>query len=115
MKVLFLLLVFPIITGNQCCNNKSTSNTGNSMPDCIKKMTTGDNAAGLPLQIDEFEYKGKKVFYVTEDCCDKFNTVYDENCNAICAPSGGLDGNGDRRCPDFDSSAKHIKKIWTKK
>ena len=85
------------------------------MPDCIQKMTEGDPASNLPIQIDEYEYMGKKVYLVTADCCDQFNTVYDENCNAICSPSGGLEGKGDRKCPDFDSTARHVKKIWQKK
>jgi hypothetical protein len=77
-------------------------------------MTQGDPAA-TPLRIDEYDYKGQRVFYVTEDCCDKYNTVYDENCNPLCAPSGGIAGTGDGKCPDFNSTAKLIKKIWEKK
>jgi hypothetical protein len=112
MKFILFLFALPFLTGNEGCGDKSASGTVDSMPACIKKMTESEN---LPVQVDEYEYESKKVFLVTADCCDQFNTVYDENCNAICSPSGGLEGNGDRKCPAFDSTAKHIKKLWEKK
>jgi hypothetical protein len=107
MKFILVLIAIQFLTTNQSCNK-------DSIPGCIEKMTQGDPSA-TPLRIDEYEYQGKRVFYVTEDCCDKFNTVYDESCNPLCAPSGGLTGMGDGKCPDFDSKAKLIKKIWEKK
>ena len=66
------------------------------------------------VQIDEYRYNGNKVYLVTAPCCDQFNTVYDEQCNAICAPSGGITGNGDGKCPDFSVTATHVKLVWKK-
>lgn len=65
-----------------------------------------------PAEINEFEYDGRKVYLVSADCCDMFNSVYDDQCNYVCAPSGGFTGKGDRKCIDFNQQAKHLRLIW---
>ena len=44
---------------------------------------------------------GKTYYYLTSECCDQFNFLYNENCELVCAPDGGISGNGDRSCPEF--------------
>ena len=51
-------------------------------------------------------------FLFSSNCCDQYNVAYDENCKAICAPSGGIAGSGDRKCLDFSSTAKFVKLVW---
>jgi hypothetical protein len=68
-----------------------------------------------PVQIDEYLYNTKKVYLYTADCCDQFNTLYDELCKSICSPSGGMEGGGDHKCEDFFEKAKHVKLIWKRK
>jgi len=41
-------------------------------------------------------------YYITSDCCDQFNYLYDDKCNLICAPDGGLSGMGNGKCPNFN-------------
>jgi hypothetical protein len=65
-----------------------------------------------PAEINEYEYNGQRVFLVTADCCDQFITLIDDKCNYICAPSGGITGNGDGKCKDFLRKAKHIRRVW---
>jgi hypothetical protein len=65
-----------------------------------------------PAEVHEYSYKGKRVFYFSSNCCDRYNEVYDENCNYVCAPSGGITGKGDMKCPDFKDSAKEIRLVW---
>ena len=52
-----------------------------------------------PQQIYTLTYEGKRAFYVIEGCCDRMNTLHDAAGYAQCAPSGGIAGKGDRRCP----------------
>ncbi len=86
-----------------------------SLPACIRKFideAPGQSKAEKPLAIDEYIYNGKTVYLYTAPCCDHYNTVYDENCKEICAPSGGFTGRGDGKCPDFQSKAKHVRSLW---
>ena len=118
MKLLFPLGFFFIVTGS--CNNKSGGQVtrNDSIPACLaqqiesfgKKETTNP-----PIQVDEYTYKGKRAFLFTADCCDQFNTLYNENCEVICSPSGGFEGGGDHKCEDFSKEAKFVKQIWKKK
>ncbi len=105
------------------CNNNNKKEGENksvirdSIPVCLQKQIEAfgkEGAVNPPLQIDEYLFKGKRVFLFKMGCCDQFNMLYDENCNGICAPSGGFVGTGDGRCKDFDSTATHVKKIWTR-
>ncbi|HYC40521.1 MAG TPA: hypothetical protein VEB63_08535 [Chitinophagaceae bacterium] len=105
MKWILALLLLQLL-GSPSCSKEE-------MPDCIRRMTEAP-ATESPQRIDVYEYRGKTVYFVTEDCCDKFNTVYDERCNAICAPSGGITGQGDRKCPDFARDAKFVRVLWEK-
>ncbi len=102
------------------CNNKSNrkTQTPGGIPSCLAakiEVFSKKDAENPPVRIDEYQYKGQTVYLFTADCCDQYNTVYDGNCNAICSPSGGLDGGGDRKCTDFSNEAKLVKKIWEKK
>jgi hypothetical protein len=63
-------------------------------------------------EVHEYEYLGKKVYFFTADCCDFFETVVDEQCVYVCAPSGGITGKGDGRCVDFKDRAKHVRLVW---
>jgi hypothetical protein len=56
-----------------------------------------------PAQVWKWEVNGLTYYYITSDCCDQFNYLYDEDCNVVCAPDGGFTGNGDGNCPEFTS------------
>ncbi len=119
MKYLALLFIIPVsFFQSSCSNSKKNSQTGqatDSIPACMRREIIGfGKATNAPIAIDEYEYKGKKVYLFTADCCDQFNTLYDENCKALCSPSGGLEGSGDHQCPDFSKEAKLVKNIWSK-
>lgn len=96
-------------------SDQTIVSTGNGLPGCIQQKI--DSIKKLPVwnpaaQIEEYEYHGKKVFVVSADCCDFFTTAYDENCNYICAPSGGFTGRGDGLCNDFNEKGKLVKQVW---
>lgn len=112
MKYLLILLLFPLLSSSDCGKKKA-----DAIPACIQKMIddgTKENPSNLPEQVDEYRYKDKTVYLVIAPCCDQYNVVYDENCNRICAASGGITGKGDGKCEDFSTTAQHVKLIWKK-
>ena len=112
MKYIMIMMVVPILMAEQCNRKK---NGGDSIPACIwQKIETikSEPKWNPPAQVDEYIYNGQHVFLFSSNCCDQFNVAYDENCKAICAPSGGIAGSGDRKCLDFSSTAKFVKQVW---
>lgn len=65
-----------------------------------------------PAQVEEYRFNGKRVFLFSSNCCDQYNEVVDESCNYVCAPSGGITGKGDRKCPTFKDSAQLVRVVW---
>ncbi len=65
-----------------------------------------------PQSIWRYEYQGQGVYFVPAQCCDMFSAVYDAEGNMLCAPSGGLDGQGDGRCPNFAEERTQAQSIW---
>jgi hypothetical protein len=122
MKYFFILLIFPLLSVSECGNHKTKSDATtenreqvkDSIPSCVRKLIDKGTkeVPEAPVQIDEYSYKGKKVYLFIAQCCDQYNMLYDENCKEICAPTGGFTGKGDGKCKDFDSTAKHVKLIW---
>jgi predicted small secreted protein len=113
----FVLSVTLVLIFTGCSNTNKGKGKDNSIPSCLASQIDSfakKTAEYPPIQIDEYLYKGKRVFLFTADCCDQFNTVYDENCKAICSPSGGIEGGGDHKCEDFGKEAKLVKMIWSK-
>jgi hypothetical protein len=65
-----------------------------------------------PQSIWQYEFSGKTVYYVPPQCCDMFGLLYDADGTYICAPDGGIDGRGDRRCPDFRAERTNERLVW---
>jgi len=116
MKIscLFLLMA-PVLFS---CNNKGNEkDKNNSLPACINeriKVLKKGTEKNPPVQVDEYSYNGKRVFLFTADCCDQYNVAYDEDCNPVCAPTGGMEGGGDHKCPDFSTAARWVTLVWEK-
>jgi hypothetical protein len=65
-----------------------------------------------PREIWRYKYMDQIVYYVPPICCDQYSVLYDTLGNIICAPDGGITGQGDGRCPGFFTEAKNGKLIW---
>jgi len=77
-----------------------------NIPNCIdSKITELKNApVQNPLaEVWKWEENGTIYYYITSDCCDQYNYLYNENCEIVCAPDGGIIGSGDGNCPEFSS------------
>ncbi len=72
----------------------------------------GQSPASPPKQVYSYHYQGRTVYYFTEECCDMASSLYDRDCNILCAPDGGISGQGDSQCPDFFSTRKDEKLVW---
>lgn len=109
-SILFTLTIFLAIAAKKCRREKT-----DSIPSCIQQkidQIKKEPKWNPPAEVCEYSYKGKRVFYFSSNCCDQYNQVVDDNCNYICAPSGGLTGKGDRKCEDFNSSATKLRLVW---
>jgi hypothetical protein len=65
-----------------------------------------------PQSIWQYEYNGKIVYYIPPQCCDQPSVLLSEDSTVICAPDGGLSGQGDGKCGDFFQVRKNEKLIW---
>ncbi len=86
-----------------------------ALPSCMEHKIEALKAqpkTNPPAEILQYTYNGKTVYLLMAGCCDQYNVVYDDECNYLCAPSGGLTGKGDRKCTDFNERAKFIKAVW---
>lgn len=114
MKYWLLLIAIPFLSASDCGKKKANED---ALPACLQELinrTATEEPPTTPLRIDAYTYKDKTVYYVAADCCDFFNMVYDDSCNMICAPDGGITGKGDGKCADFFDEAKLLKTAWEK-
>jgi hypothetical protein len=87
------------------------------IPACIADMIRQKQTEPVtnpPAIVEQWNVDGKTYYYITSDCCDQFNNLYDENCNYVCAPDGGITGSGDQNCPDFSGPIEKII-LWSDK
>lgn len=106
MKQLSILMLAMVLLS--ACSKKL-------IPSCVQQKIDEIKAQpkwNPPAEVNEYEYKGQRVFLFTADCCDQFISLIDQNCNYVCAPSGGITGSGDGKCKDFFQVAKHIRLVW---
>jgi hypothetical protein len=109
MKNILLFLIIPFLTAATCNKSRQT------IPVCIQQKIDEIKAQSRwnpPAQVNEYTYRKQRVYLFSSDCCDQYNMLYDENCNAVCAPSGGFAGKGDEKCADFDETAKYVRLVW---
>jgi len=110
-----LVIAITLCMVSMCKKEKVSTRTDSSVPVCVQNRIDEIKKQpkwNPPAQVSEYMYNGKKVYLFTADCCDQFITVVDGECNPICAPSGGIAGKGDGKCPDFDQKAQLLRVIW---
>ena len=112
MNYSFFLVSLLLVTTIYSCHSLTAQQETSS---CIqKKIATFKKQplANPPIGVFQYSYNGNLVYYVSAPCCDQYTTLYDENCNIICHPSGGITGKGDGKCPDFFEKRTDEKIIW---
>lgn len=116
MKWLLLTFFTPLFWSTQPHSEHIAGNTQfkDSLPPCLKEILLKGNKdipPSIPLSIIEYQYNGKKVYYLKAECCDQMNKVYDDSCHYLGAPDGGFTGRGDGKLNGFFSRAKKIRLI----
>ncbi len=84
-------------------------------PSCIKKeirQIEKDPVRNPATVISQYRYKDQTVYHIPAYCCNNFGKLYDDDCNIICSPDGGIRNQGDGRCEDFYLLRKDGKIIW---
>lgn len=85
-------------------NCKSSDTEDENLPACIENKIEeilSNEVANPPTQVWKWEVDEETYYYITSDCCDQYNILYSDTCEIICAPDGGLTGQGDGKCPEF--------------
>jgi hypothetical protein len=95
------------------CNKKGEVEQKIQEKSCVMKLIEERNQDNNCLEIVyKYKYKGEVVYYFSFNCPDFFHDLYNENCQFICHPSGGISGNGDGNCIDFFDEATGEEIIW---
>ncbi|MDB5263739.1 MAG: hypothetical protein JWQ14_3022 [Adhaeribacter sp.] len=88
------------------------------LPACVKEKIDelkNKPTQNPPAKVWQYQYMGKTVYYIPPACCDQVSKLYDENCNFICAPDGGITGRGDGKCPEFFATRQNGILVWEDK
>ena len=110
-KMKHFLLILCI--GGFSCTKKIIQTA--TIPNCIQQKieTFKSQSKGNPPQsIIQYIYHKKRVFYIPPQCCDQYSEVYDDNCNLIGHPGGGITGRGDGNPVNFFKDATDSVTIW---
>ncbi|WP_298366252.1 hypothetical protein [uncultured Lutibacter sp.] len=100
----FLMLTIALTLFNTSCNK---SDLDIDVPACIESKIIAiqnNSVTNPPTEVWRWVDNNKVYYYITSDCCDQFNLLYDTQCNLICAPDGGFSGQGDGNCPTFSNN-----------
>ena len=108
---LAILSVITIMTVTSC----EKLNVPDGTPRCIQKKIReikSDPVTNPASSIWKYDYHGQTVYYIPPRCCDIESQLYDDNCNQICSPDGGISGGGDGKCADFFDDRTNEQLIW---
>lgn len=110
MKTRLLMIIAIIILLAGC---SPTTQTGNpAWVDRLIEQFESEPVGNPPLSIWRYEYNGYIVYFVPAHCCDISSILYDADGNVLCAPDGGIKGDGDGRCTDFFTQRSNEQLIW---
>ncbi|HNX21957.1 MAG TPA: hypothetical protein PKG88_06295 [Bacteroidales bacterium] len=113
-KITPIILLFAIIGTillSSCEKLDVPSDTPLGIKNKIRAIKSED-VWNPPATIWQYEYNGETVYYIPARCCDFYSELYDQHCNLICHPDGGMSGNGDGICTDFFDTRTNEKLIW---
>jgi uncharacterized protein DUF6970 len=110
LKCFTAVVVFSLSISADC--NKESAG---KIPPCIQEKIDAimqQPRFNPPASVYRYKYQQQYVYLFTSKCCDQYNYVYDRFCKLVCAPTGGVTGNGDGRCPTFKQLASEETLIW---
>jgi hypothetical protein len=81
---------------------ETSKEVAKGVPPCVEtkiQEIQNEPVRNPPAQLWKWEVDQMTYYYVSAQCCDFFSELYDEDCNLVCAPDGGIIGDGDGNCP----------------
>lgn len=106
-----LILIIPFLLFFSCSKNDEPEK---NYPDCLQveiDRILDSNPQSPRATIELYTYQSESVYMVHTNFPDDYSNLYNSKCELICS-FGGIDGNGESSCADWES-AKHIKTVWT--
>ena len=103
-----------IVTGLLVQATGCTSSSADWPPfvDNLIAQLRGSEKRNPPASIQRYTYNGVEVYYVPPYCCDVPGELYNRDGSFICAPDGGITGQGDGKCPDFFRERSNEELVW---
>jgi hypothetical protein len=108
-----LILIGILVLSSNCTDSGIDTDAPKCIDTKIKEIMMND-VTNPPTQVWKWVDDSNTYYYITSDCCDQYNYLYTINCEIVCAPDGGITGNGDGNCPEFTSEIKKTL-IWEDK
>jgi len=67
-----------------------------------------------PGRVERYEIENRFYYIFTQplEWKDGFSAIYDDTGKYICAPWGGVHGQGDQKCPELSEKLKESTIIW---
>lgn len=65
-----------------------------------------------PISVTQYDFRNQKVYYIKSACCDRYNIVFDNDCNLLGYPDGGFTGKADGSLKGFYDSAQNPVTVW---
>lgn len=113
MKQMIFIAILITLTSVECKKEDLKE-----IPECIVTHINAIKEAKVwnpPARLYRYQYKGQTVYYFPPRCCDIPSTLFNAECNVICAPDGGFTGKGNGGCPDFSKERSEEELLWEDK
>ncbi len=107
---LLLLLLVPF-----ACHQERDEPIPNALPACVQEIIQQNGKSSRNedfVEIYRYKYQKRYVYVGFSDCCDRYDVLFDQTCQTLCAPSGGFTGYGDGKCSDFFNEATEKTLLW---
>lgn len=111
MSKLHRIVVILLLTAIAACSHSDQRENPQWIDQLIGKYQS-EPVGNPPQSIWRYKYWSQTVYFVPQQCCDMFSTLYDADGNVVCAPDGGFSGSGDGRCPDFFNARTDEELVW---
>ncbi len=112
MKSLSAIAVLLLLCGWQCSKERH-----GEWPACIgQKIMALKRQPKANPRATVWEYRdttnNKSYYLFSAACCDQYAKLYDASCQYICAPSGGITGQGDGKCSTLKQALVPVRLVW---
>jgi hypothetical protein len=111
-KAIWILLMGMVASACVCGDEEPETRIPSCMQRKISKIESEpvrNPAASVTMIITT----DKTYFYIPPYCCDFYGELYDDQCNLVCNPEGGITGSGNGDCPDYTAVEEIV--IWEDK